>query len=291
MLWLLVLLGLAVVAGVLVFNWRERRSLRQLAPVRREPVVEAPPSAEPTPFLSPNPRLEWSVWLEPMGSQSLKGLVCPSRIGTKPARLLTESDFSGCLVVPLATRQGGLTLDDHDAMVDQIQAWEAAGLAQASDELPSFADLVRPAREAEALLLDLDGQLMFHLQSDEPPSAESLSAYCQQLGLSLRGEGRFSMLDADGQVVFSTMPADQGLLLSFLLDLPRVHDPEAAFVEMGMTARSLADAIGADIVDDRGLVLTEQSMALVREQVRQRAEALLQAGVPAGGPLARSLFQ
>jgi hypothetical protein len=29
----------------------------------------------------------------------------------------------------------------------------------------------------------------------------------------------------------------------------------------------------------------------VREQVRQRAEALLQAGVPPGGPLARSLFQ
>ena len=39
-----------------------------------------------------------------------------------------------------------------------------------------------------------------------------------------------------------------------------------------MTARSLADAIGAEIVDDRGLVLTEQSMTLVREQVRQRAE-------------------
>ncbi len=59
MLWLLVLLGLAVVAGVLIFNWRERRSLRLLAPVRREPVVETPPSAEPTPFVPPNPRLEW----------------------------------------------------------------------------------------------------------------------------------------------------------------------------------------------------------------------------------------
>ena len=291
MLWLLVLLGLAVVAGVLVFNWRERRSLRQLAPVRRDPVVEAPPGAQPTPFLPPSPRLEWSVWLEPMGSQSLKGLLCPARIGTKPARLLMESDFSGCLVVPLATRQGGLTLDDHEAMVGQIQSWEAAGLARAADALPSFADLVRPAREAEAQLLDLDGQLMFHLQSDEPPSAETLSAYCQQLGLSQRGEGRFSMLDAEGQVVFSTMPADQGLLLSFLLDLPRVQDPESAFVDMGMTARSLADAIGAEIVDDRGLVLTEQSMTLVREQVRQRAEALSQAGLPAGGPLARSLFQ
>ncbi|MGA0056369.1 MAG: cell division protein ZipA C-terminal FtsZ-binding domain-containing protein [Burkholderiaceae bacterium] len=291
MLWLLVLLGLAVVAGVLVFNWRERRSLRQLAPVRRDPVVEAPPSAQPTPFLPPNPRLEWSVWLEPMGSQSLKGLLCPARIGTKPARLRMEADFSGCLVVPLATRQGGLTLDDHEAMVGQIQSWEAAGLARAADALPSFADLVRPAREAEAQLLDLDGQLMFHLQSDEPPSAETLSAYCQQLGLSQRGEGRFSMLDAEGQVVFSTMPADQGLLLSFLLDLPRVQDPESAFVDMGMTARSLADAIGAEIVDDRGLVLTEQSMTLVREQVRQRAEALSQAGLPAGGPLARSLFQ
>ena len=291
MLWLLVLLGLAVMAGVLVFNWRERRSLLQLAPVRREPVVEPEASPEGPLFVSPNPRLEWAVWLEPMGRQSLDGLLCPARIGSKPARLLVESDASCCLVVPLATRQGGLTLDDHEAMLAQIHAWETAGQARASDELPSFADLVRPAREAELLLLDLDGQLMFHLQSDEPPTAESLSAYCQQLGLSLRGEGRFSMLDAEGQVVFSTMPADQGLLLSFLLDLPRVNDPESAFVNMVMTARSLADAIGADIVDDRGLVLTEQSMALVREQVRQRAEALAQAGVPAGGPLARSLFQ
>ncbi|MGA0186926.1 MAG: hypothetical protein ACO3JE_02080 [Burkholderiaceae bacterium] len=215
MLWLLVLLGLAVVAGVLVFNWRERRSLRQLAPVRRDPVVEAPPSAQPTPFLPPNPRLEWSVWLEPMGSQSLKGLLCPARIGTKPARLLMESDFSGCLVVPLATRQGGLTLDDHEAMVGQIQSWEAAGLARAADALPSFADLVRPAREAEAQLLDLDGQLMFHLQSDEPPSAETLSAYCQQLGLSQRGEGRFSMLDAEGQVVSAPCPPTRGCCCHF----------------------------------------------------------------------------
>ena len=58
-------------------------------------------------------------------------------------------------------------------------------------------------------------RLMFHLQSDEPPSAETLSAYCQQLGLSQRGEGRFSMLDAEGQVVFSTMPPTRGCCCHF----------------------------------------------------------------------------
>ena len=95
----------------------------------------------------------------------------------------------------------------------------------------------------------------------------------------------------DYQPEIKTAAADQGLMLSFLLDLPRVCDPESWFVEMAETARRLAEALDAEIVDDRGMVLTEQAMGLIREQVRQRAETLTEAGLRPGGVLARGIFQ
>lgn len=291
MLWLLLGLGAGVLALVLVFNWRERRQLNALTPHRRESVADQPLEQE-EPHEDIDDRWEWGVDMVIRRSDLLDERVCPARMGNKPSRLVMTDGQTATLAVLLATRQGGLTVDDHQAVGDQVSQWEASGaIRPPAMAVPPFSDLVRRARQAEADIADLDGQLIFHLQAEKPASSETIAACCEQLGLSQRGEGRFSMLDGDGQIGFSLLPADQGLMMSFLLDLPRVCDPESWFVEMAETAQSLAQVLGAEVVDDRGMVLTEQAMGLIREQVRQRAETLTEAGLCPGGALARGIFQ
>ncbi|MDP4669054.1 MAG: hypothetical protein NWS21_00920 [Burkholderiaceae bacterium] len=291
MLWLLLGLGAGVLASVLVFNWRERRQLKALTPARRESAADQRLEQEES-HEDIDDRWEWGVEMVMRRSTLLDDRQCPARMGNKPSRLVITGNQTATLAVLLATRQGGLTVDDHQAVGDQVSQWEASGAIRLpASAVPPFSDLVRRARQAEADIADLDGQLIFHLRAEEPASSETILACCEQLGLSQRGEGRFSMLDEDGQIGFSLLPADQGLMLSFLLDLPRVCDPESWFVEMAETARRLAEALDAEIVDDRGMVLTEQAMGLIREQVRQRAETLTEAGLRPGGVLARGIFQ
>ena len=150
MLWLLLGLGAGVLASVLVFNWRERRQLKALTPARRESAADQRLEQEES-HEDIDDRWEWGVEMVMRRSTLLDDRQCPARMGNKPSRLVITGNQTATLAVLLATRQGGLTVDDHQAVGDQASQWEASGAIRLpASAVPPLSDLVRRARQAQA---------------------------------------------------------------------------------------------------------------------------------------------
>ncbi|MFZ9176273.1 MAG: cell division protein ZipA C-terminal FtsZ-binding domain-containing protein [Burkholderiaceae bacterium] len=205
-------------------------------------------------------------------------------------------DLQDRLVVALllVTRQGGLSLNEYNQFYDRL----AAGLSECPGvdaagfmaTLPDFSVCHARSRERLRMLESLDGQLVFHLQSDHPTSTQNTAAFLSAMGLSERAEGRFSRLDEQSEAVYSVLPGDQGFHLSFMLDLPRVSNPTQAFADLVDLARACAEVFSGRLVDDAGRSLTSALFDQFAQQVASRAEALTSAGFPPGSWANRKIF-
>jgi len=80
----------------------------------------------------------------------------------------------------------------------------------------------------------------------------------------------------------------QGLTL--LLDVPRVEQPVKRFDEMVVLARKLAHDLSAAVVDDHRVVLSDTSLAQIREQISVIESRMLAGDIQPGSPRARRLF-
>lgn len=293
-------LGLAVMVAVWWVNRLERRRLEQLNPVRREPTSHwwsGPASTVATARsdgleeLAPNELFEWPVFFRVDKSQGPAWVEMVSsrmRCGSKPMRFGRDGALWVSLL--LCTRQGPLSLSEHTEFVERV--FEIGKRFGARPEgMKTFAEAHGLSRDAERTMSDLDGQLAFHLVTDSPPSLEAISSAWRQCGLQERGEGRFSMVGADSEVQFSVLPGDQGRLCSLLLDLPRASEPVSVLDSMFEVSDQMAAWFDAELVDDRDIVLSRHAQSVIREQVKERADALASAGLLPGGPLSRLVFQ
>ncbi|WP_333842536.1 cell division protein ZipA C-terminal FtsZ-binding domain-containing protein [Pelomicrobium sp.] len=129
-----------------------------------------------------------------------------------------------------------------------------------------------------------------------------IKALAESNGLKLTADGRYTLLDERGEVLFrvadmqavpfradtlSQMSTD-GLTLE--LDLPRVVDGLDAFRQMVQLARTFATTLGGVMVDDNRVALTDAGLEKIRQEIA-RLQALMQARrIPAGGELALRLF-
>lgn len=297
---LLVTLGLAVMVAVWWVNRSERRRLEQLNPVRRDPASHwwsgpastvATARADGLEELVPNELFEWPVFFRVDKSQGPAWVEMVSnrmRCGSKPMRFGRDGALWVSLL--LCTRQGPLSLAEHTEFVERLfEIGKRFGVKP--EGIKTFAEAHGLSRDAEMAMSDLDGQLAFHLVTDAPPSVEAFSSAWRQCGLQERGEGRFSMVGADSEVQFSVLPGDQGRLCSLLLDLPRATEPVRVLDSMFEVSDQMAQWFGAELVDDRDIVLTRQAQSVIREQVQERAKALAHVGLLPGSPLSRLIFQ
>ena len=78
--------------------------------------------------------------------------------------------------------------------------------------------------------------------------------------------------------------------LTLLLDVPRVEHPVERFDEMVKLAQHLALELGAAVVDDHRVALSELSLAQIREQISLIESRMLAAEIQPGGAQARRLF-
>ena len=215
------------------------------------------------------------------------------RCGQKSVRFGLQGEHLAVGLL-LATRQGSLSLSEYNQFVDRL----AQGLAECPGVnapaflggLDDFSAAHARSRERLRVLESLDGQLVFHLLSTGPMSSQNTSSFLLALGLTERGEGRFSRLDEQGEVLFSVLPGDQGFGLSYLLDLPRVANSEAVFSEMVELAQACAEGLSGQLVDDGRRALTPALFQGFASQVASRSQALRQAGFIPGSWLNRRIF-
>jgi hypothetical protein len=216
------------------------------------------------------------------------------RCGQKTVRFGLDDQEHLVVGLLLVTRQGGLSLTEYNQFYDRL----SAGLAECPGVdasafmagLPDFSVCHARSRERLRVIESLDGQLVFHLQSDHPASTQNTAAFLSAMGLTERAEGRFSRLDEQSEAVYSVLPGDQGFDLSFMLDLPRVVSPSDAFSDLIDLAQACAEAFSGRLVDDAGRPLTAGWFAQFAQQVAGREQALAAAGLRPGSWVNRKIF-
>ena len=133
-------------------------------------------------------------------------------------------------------------------------------------------------------------------------AASEVAQVMQPLGMVLQADGAFHLLDGRGYTLYSLCNIDatpfqhhtfnhmrvKGLTL--LLDVPRVEQPAKRFDEMVDLARRLAQELGAMVVDDHRVFLSEASLAQIREQITAIESRMLSADIQPGSAQARRLF-
>ena len=129
------------------------------------------------------------------------------------------------------------------------------------------------------------------------PRVKSLAL---EYGMSETASGDLVSYAKDGTAEFAIRPFDTShhdkpapnhlTGLTFGLDVPHVADTTGTFDDMVSIARSFADKLAAEMVDDNRRPLSDAGIASIRRTVEQVVAEMDAHGVPAGGPLARRLF-
>jgi FtsZ-interacting cell division protein ZipA len=121
-------------------------------------------------------------------------------------------------------------------------------------------------------------------------------------GLKLGTEGVFNYYGESGSALFSLgnfelspfLPASIRTLtthgVTFLLDVPKVANGEAVFVQMVHLANTFADNLGGVLVDDNRIPLSDSGIGKIRQQLSAIQTMMMARNIPAGGETALRLF-
>jgi hypothetical protein len=107
-------------------------------------------------------------------------------------------------------------------------------------------------------------------------------------GMTLEADGRFTLRDAEGRLLYGLGPREGGVSLT--LDVPRVPDFPRTFRSMGRFAQELAAALGGTVVDDNQNPLNERSLEAIGAQLDGVAARFDAKGIAAGSASALRLF-
>lgn len=206
------------------------------------------------------------------------------------------------LSLQLANRSGAVSaarLSDFRDLVHDI------GLhLQADTTVPNVSDAATRALQLDAFCAEVDQMIGINLlpNGDITLSANEVSQATKTRGMNLQADGAFHLLDARGFTLYSLCNVDttpfqhhtfnhmrvKGLTL--LLDVPRVEHPAERFDEMVVLARGLAKELGATVVDDYRVPLSDSSLAKIREQIVAIEDRMLIGDIEPGSARARRLF-
>jgi hypothetical protein len=272
----LALAGGLLVAGVLLYNWLQERSLRRraerafgsthsdvLLEERREPTL-ANSGTEPELQRRAAPRVDYAIELELPASVEpalAKAWLPVAQRFPRRAFLLQAAPGTWQAALQLVSRAGVVA---EPELIEFRSALEslAAGLG-GSARSPGMREALQAARELDAACIQADIQVALHVIGVAPEQ------------------------DFTGQP-FQAAPRADGVTLT--LDVARTADPERGYEAMARAGQALARAWGARLVDDEGRDLDERALAAVRSQVEAVRALLAGRGIEPGSPLALRLF-
>ena len=188
----------------------------------------------------------------------------------------------------LANRQGPLNAMEFSEFSSKLQGLTAQ-LGVPLD-LPEMHGLMQRARSLDALLSDSDVQLGLSVDCSQALSQGDLANLAKRLNLHERGNTRYACLSEAAEVIYSVALGDKTQRLQLMFDVPRVDPAHKPWWKMAEAAHQAAVLFDGKIIDDNGRELSEQSFRTVAIALEGRQQALSEAGVPAGSPLAMRVF-
>ncbi|MWL87486.1 cell division protein ZipA C-terminal FtsZ-binding domain-containing protein [Cupriavidus sp. SW-Y-13] len=209
------------------------------------------------------------------------------------------------VAVQLANRSGPLNALEFSEFVNAVEA--LAESLDASADLPDMTEIVANARELDGFAAGADVQLGVNVISDGAPwSAAYVQSVATQDGLVLSRDGtRFIRYEpgADGvqkplftlqfgetNFLRDDLTLNAGRQITLLLDVPQASHAIKPFKTVCEYGYSLAQRMGAQLVDDNMRPLTEASFVAIFNQLEKLYEKLEARGMPAGSPVATRLF-
>ena len=324
----LLAIGVILVVGVFAYNRRQESVARRAAetssrtrhadvrlepePVRSpaavaEKPVHATPRAVPAQGAAlPDPRVDYVVELSyssPVASAAVlqqwksnehryasQVILAGSRAGSGWRRLSADDPDaieSLRVALQLVTRDGAVS----DAELIEFRA-AVETLAAATGGTVSAPE-IRPAAEAARALdefcADSDIQVVVHVVSAGGSLAEAgVRNLAEASGMTLEADGRFTLRDAEGRLLYGLSPREGGV--SLMLDVPRVPEFARTFRSMGRFAQELAAALGGTLVDDNQNPLNERSLEAIAAQLDSVSGQFDAKGIAAGSASALRLF-
>ena len=209
------------------------------------------------------------------------------------------------VAVQLANRSGPLNALEFSEFVNAVEA--LAESLDASADLPDMTETVANARELDGFAAGADVQLGVNVISDGAPwSAAYVQTVATQDGLVLSRDGtRFIRYEpgADGvqkplftlqfgetNFLRDDLTLNAGRQITLLLDVPQAPQSIKPFKTVCEYGYSLAQRMGAQLVDDNMRPLTEASFVAIFNHLEKLYEKLEARGMPAGSPVAVRLF-
>ncbi|SOY43103.1 cell division protein ZipA C-terminal FtsZ-binding domain-containing protein [Cupriavidus taiwanensis] len=207
--------------------------------------------------------------------------------------------------VQLANRGGPLNALEFSEFVTAVES--LAESLDASADLPDMGETVANARELDGFAAACDVQLGVNVISDGAPwSAAYVQNVATQDGLVLSRDGtRFIRYQANAEGVqrplFTLQFGDTNFLrddltvkagrqITLLLDVPVADQAAKPFKTVCEYGHTLAQRMGAQLVDDNMRPLTEASFVAIFTQLETLYQKLEARGMPAGSPVALRLF-
>ncbi|OYY44967.1 MAG: hypothetical protein B7Y56_07570 [Gallionellales bacterium 35-53-114] len=183
-------------------------------------------------------------------------------------------------------------------------AHEIGSSVQADLTVPDVDEAAIRAVQLDAFCAEVDQMIGINLLPNGGITlgANEVAQVTQSLGMGLQADGAFHLLDARGYTLFSLCNIESTPFqhhtfnhmrvkgLTLLLDVPRVEQPVQRFDDMIVLARRLAQSLGATVVDDLQVILSDVSLAQIREQIIAIECRMLAAGIQPGSAQARRLF-
>ena len=293
----LAVIGALAVAGVVVYNRLQERSVRKHAERafgsshadvllsdpqgRREPALDAVARAPQLQDQAmPDPRVDYVMDLAaPAGIACAGVLEMWSAIDQRFARrvLLAGSDgrrwrrivagdagtFTELRAAFQLVSRAGVVSDaellEFRSGVETLAAKLGAAVAA-----PEMRPALDAARELDRTCADADVQVALHVVGVSPD------------GLAVEAQA------------FQATPREDGVTLT--LDVARTLEPARSFEVMARAGRELAQSRGGRIVDDQGRELDERALASIGAQLEAVRQMLAGRGIEPGSPLALRLF-
>jgi hypothetical protein len=293
----LLVIGVAAVVAVLVYNRVQERGVRREAqrafgsrhadalldesPDRQEPHRASPRKPEMQAGDMPDPRLDYVIDLEVAR-------------GTLSATVLEhwrplEQRFAHRAL--LAGSDGGDWRRVVAGDVRSLTALRAALQIVSRGGVIGDAELLEFRSEVETLGAALGAHAGAPEMREALDAAHALDRLCAdadiQVALHVTGGGSHGSLPAEEHAFHVESHADG---VSLTLDVPRTAEPARAFEAMARAARQLAAASGGRVVDDNGSELDERALAAISLEVEAVRAQLAASGIEPGSPLALRLF-
>ena len=212
---------------------------------------------------------------------------------------------------PVMHVRASLQLADRNGPVNRVQLSTMRDLVrhlaqqvEGDCDCPEIDHAQQAAVELDQFCAEVDVSISCHVvpRTEAGLPGTKVRGLLESSGYGLEPDGRFWLHAEDGSVLMSAADANgeafsierlrtaslAGLTLS--LDVPRAPGASRLFDRMLETARHLAHALDAVVVDDNRKPLTEAGLGVIRQQVRAVQAAMDARGIAAGGPIAARLF-